>query len=386
MVRCFKRFKILFFIACGLIAASIICCKKSKLPPLSEEYERTIHRSEPNESKAELPFCQRTDQFLLFKDKFYAGLLHKMDDFIDAAYMAVKSNRTLVSYIPSMQTSHQRDNNNVRLKVSTGNFFFHGWTWGDMLDTKQFVYQKFDQSGSQQVCRLRVLPASYLRNNFGSTNSVKSVVTIEYGEYSGSRTRKLKRFFRIRNITTDKMRNLQNSDIKNLTLISKQRSFSLFITTAADYVKNFCLKRSFEKVRLEDRELGSIERFIVIHLRGSDRPCAMRSLKPTNLTSSLEKFGVRRESDVVYVMSDLSKRSPHLKELKTYFSQFYLFQAKDIPIFEDPVFAKKAPFLIYVTEHQLQDKADAIVLTYPGHRMRDRKKILGSLAPDKCIR
>ena len=57
-----------------------------------------------------------------------------------------------------------------------------------------------------------------------------------------------------------------------------------------------------------------------------------------------------------------------------------------MPIFQNEVFARDAPFLIYVTEQQLQDIADAIVLTYPGHRMRDQKKVLGSLVPDKCTK
>ena len=87
-------------------------------------------------------------KYLDFLDKLCAGVLHKMDDFLDAAYLAVKSDRTLVSYVPGVEYRHMRDNNNNRVRNKTkkrGRVFFHGWTWGDMLDTKQFVYEKFDQ-------------------------------------------------------------------------------------------------------------------------------------------------------------------------------------------------------------------------------------------------
>ncbi|XP_075260229.1 uncharacterized protein LOC142351872 [Convolutriloba macropyga] len=238
MIRCLNCLKYLFCVYL-VIAVSIFCYETlfsvgSSLPTEEFIFHHQTQQIENISDNTALPFCQRADQFLKFKDKLCAGVLHKMDDFLDAAYLAVKSDRTLVSYVPGVEYRHMRDNNNNRVRNKTkkrGRVFFHGWTWGDMLDTKQFVYEKFDQSGNKHLCRLRVVSASYVTNNFGSISL-----------------------------------------------------------------------------------------------------------------------------------------------------------ASDMPIFQNEVFARDAPFLIYVTEQQLQDIADAIVLTYPGHRMRDQKKVLGSLVPDKCTK
>ena len=77
---------------------------------------------------------------MFYIDKYNAGFLHKLDDFLKAAELAVRSDRTLVSYTPAISAIHMRNKNKEPVKISNGKQFPHGWTWADLIDTDQFLY------------------------------------------------------------------------------------------------------------------------------------------------------------------------------------------------------------------------------------------------------
>ena len=240
------------------------------------------------------------------------------------------------------------------------------------------------QANKKQLCRFRVVPAMRLSNKCDSSQQIKSLVSIGYGPFGNNLAEKLKNYYRIYMIKSAQLQVLRSPDATNSTLVSKHRPFSMFITETGNYVKDFCTRRSAEIAIFKQRKTEEIKRFVVIHLRGRDRNCTLKNLPPKKLIKKLKKFGIKRESDVVYLMSDLEKGSGHLLEVEKFFSGYYLFQASDINLFNHSVFAKTAPFLIFVVQNQLQEVADGVVLTYPDHKLRNRKKLLGSLNPSYC--
>ena len=108
-------------------------------------------------------------------------------------------------------------------------------------------------------------------------------------------------------------------------------------------------------------------------------------LQPQDLISRLINLGVNRLHDVVYLMSDLDHNNIHLKSIKNFFRDFYLFEAKDMDVYDREVFARHAPFLIYATEIHLQQVADGVIESYRGHSMAKNAHILGYLEPWRCL-
>ena len=212
-------------------------------------------------------------------------------------------------------------------------------------------------------------------------NRIKSIVGIEYGQDS---TKRLRTFYRIRQLLTKTFLIPQRRNLKKFVQILKRRPFSKFIVSSGEYIKKRCFDIAAKKAELYNRNLKSPKRFIVVHLRGTDRPCAFERLKPKDLIFKLEKTGLKRTTDVVYVMTDLTSNSSHFIELKKYFKNYYMFQASDMELFDHSIFAKKAAFLLYATELQLQEMADGIVETYANHKMRNYKNVWGYLAPKGC--
>ena len=71
-----------------------------------------------------------------------AGFLHKMDDFVFAADLAVKTDRTLVDFSPGLRAGLMRNKYNQQVpNFSTQYKYFHGWTWANILNTSQMVYE-----------------------------------------------------------------------------------------------------------------------------------------------------------------------------------------------------------------------------------------------------
>ena len=213
------------------------------------------------------------------------------------------------------------------------------------------------------------------------TKDLPNAVTIEYGE---NPLNPKPAFYRIMYIKNENIKIYNRPDLKRVSRNFKHRTFSKFITSSAEQIVRHCFKRAIEKARSFKRNPNSIKRFFVVHLRGTDRPCAFKRLKPKNVLSQLEAFGLKRATDVVYVMTDLKSQNDVIREIKNYFKDYYMFLASEIDLYDDPVFARTAAFLIYATEIQLQELADGIVDTYRGHKMKNYEKVVGYLSPWQC--
>ena len=232
------------------------------------------------------------------------------------------------------------------------------------------------------MCRLRVVPVAEFVSRFLLSNKTQSLVTVEYGEIHPDNS---KSFYRIVLPQLTRVQSLKNSNVYHVKQLSKPRQFSEFIRAIALHVKNYCFRRASEIAKSNLRNVEKITRFIVVHVRGTDKPCVLKKLKPKNMISKLKKLGVKRESDIVYFMSDIPNNSSHFKALKSYFRTYYFFESSDIDMFDDEIFAEKAPFLIYTTELQLQEIADGIIETYPGHKRQNSGNVLGYLQPIACF-
>ena len=88
-----------------------------------------------------LPDCQSSSDFLLFKDKKESGgLLHKVEDFLKAMEIAVMTNRTLVDFAPGLRTLHNNDiaGNKREDKIEKWEL---AWKFGHWFDLENIVYK-----------------------------------------------------------------------------------------------------------------------------------------------------------------------------------------------------------------------------------------------------
>ena len=88
-----------------------------------------------------LPDCQSSVDFLIFKDLAKSGgLLHKIDDFINAMQLAVRTNRTLVDFAPGLRHFHNHDVEGQRRKdvVQAWELF---WKFGHFFDLENIFYE-----------------------------------------------------------------------------------------------------------------------------------------------------------------------------------------------------------------------------------------------------
>ena len=226
-------------------------------------------------------------------------------------------------------------------------------------------------------CRLRMVEAEYIYRSNGSG----SVLSIEYGKYykKTSKSTMHRIYYADPNHFRKKATNLMQV-IYNF----QRKPFSKFIQTVGHFIKAKCLKDAHVISTSQKRRPNSSDRFIVIHLRGTDRPCALEQLRPEALMFKITRLGIKRESDVIYLMSDLNDTSRHIQAIQHFFGDYYLFQAKDMDVFDHEVFAEKAPFLIYAIENYLQQIADGVIITYKGHNLRRHDNIMGHLSDEKC--
>ncbi len=154
--------------------------------------------------------------------------------------------------------------------------------------------------------------------------------------------------------------------------LSPRRPFSDFIVTSSLIVKKRCLLKSQSESK----------QFKLVHLRATDRPCAMGSYSPESLLRKLEKFGVNISSDVIYLMTDLERTDALFLTMQEAFGS-RLCSAQDISLFKLEPFTSDV-YLIYATELALQDVCEGFVETYPGHSIGRKNKLLGTLSPPEC--
>ena len=89
-------------------------------------------------SSEQVPFCQRSYQFITFSDisETGSGLMHKYDDLMAAIKLAFTTNRTLVDYVPRLLGYHARG----VIGKENGTKFYPGWKIGDFFDITSLVY------------------------------------------------------------------------------------------------------------------------------------------------------------------------------------------------------------------------------------------------------
>ena len=94
---------------------------------------------EVEEKLPDYPYCQRSDQFLVFKDVSGrgSGFLHKSEDFLNAWAYAIWYNRTLVDYTPSLTSMHSIDSFGRKIEHDGAS----GWSFGMFFDMHNVIVE-----------------------------------------------------------------------------------------------------------------------------------------------------------------------------------------------------------------------------------------------------
>ena len=230
--------------------------------------------------------------------------------------------------------------------------------------------------GSNKTCRLKTIKME----DFPKNANRRSLLTLEYGAHLNPC--KLCGY-RINRLPFRKSRSFVNSTLTDYKQNLEKRKFSKFIQVTAEQIKKELMNRTNINTKISSRPKKNYT-FTVIHLRGMDRPCAAKNLKVSELLEKIKSFRVSRWSDIVYVMTNMPDKNPFLRGLRYHFRNSFLFEKSDIAVFESTTFQKLGTYLIYAVELELQNLADKIVLTYPGHSLSNIENIRGILAPDFC--
>ena len=221
------------------------------------------------------------------------------------------------------------------------------------------------------MCRLGVAKEISWEND-------TDILTIEYAHQSIQCS---KCHYRTHDINLTKSVHLFNNSL-NITTEFNNKQFSPFIKISARKIKSKVLSKAKFLATFSSKFKQKI-RFIVIHLRGTDRKCALAKYKDDQLIKKIESFGVFKNNSIIYLMTDLTSASTQVKSLKKRFGDF-MFQKSDIELFRHITFKKLGSYLVYATELELQAISDGIVRTYKGHDMPNSKKELGFLETPEC--
>ena len=162
------------------------------------------------------------------------------------------------------------------------------------------------------------------------------------------------------------------------------KEFTSVIKVAAREVKNVVVRKAKNRKNKNKNKRNNQKRlFVVIHLRGRDRKCALSKYTNKQLINKIESFGVFKNNSIVYLMTDLLQNNSLVSAVGAYFGSFIL-QEKDIELFKRRAFTKLGPFLVYATELELQSISDGVIRTYTGHSLPNDGKELGFLEPPEC--
>ena len=160
------------------------------------------------------------------------------------------------------------------------------------------------------------------------------------------------------------------------------KMFSPFVKYAARKIKHIILKKA-KKIEIQTNRRTNRKKFIVIHVRGSDRKCAIDELTRHQLINKIESFGVSRNNSIVYLMTDLARNKRKIKAIRKHF-RGSIFLESDIDLFQREEFRILGTYLVYATELELQAISDGIIRTYKGHGLPNKDKQLGFLVPPEC--
>ncbi|XP_075247561.1 uncharacterized protein LOC142340746 isoform X1 [Convolutriloba macropyga] len=248
--------------------------------------------------------------------------------------------------------------------------FMPGWTFGDYFDFSNLTYNLQYANGTTKKCRLE----ASLDSPKNLTQAATSVLTLEYSQIN---IWCLTCHFRINQVNlTNSVQSYDNSLSK--VSVFKRKTFSPFIKYAALKIKYIIMKTAKKKQLKINGNIGN-RKFIVIHLRGRDRPQALSKYRGNQLVNKIESYGVFNNNSIVYLMTDLPQDHAQIKAVRTYFKDF-IFQDLDIELFKHNSFQKMGSYLVYVTEMALQDISDGIVRTYSDHTLPNKEKELGFLS------
>ena len=93
-----------------------------------------------------LPFCQSSTKYITFTDVSSCGygLLHKFDDFICSAQLAILLNRTLIDYSPRWSGNHA----GTEFRKSK---FYHGWQFLQLFELSKFTFSLRSPMVSERI-------------------------------------------------------------------------------------------------------------------------------------------------------------------------------------------------------------------------------------------
>ncbi|XP_075247564.1 uncharacterized protein LOC142340746 isoform X2 [Convolutriloba macropyga] len=144
--------------------------------------------------------------------------------------------------------------------------FMPGWTFGDYFDFSNLTYNLQYANGTTKKCRLE----ASLDSPKNLTQAATSVLTLEYSQIN---IWCLTCHFRINQVNlTNSVQSYDNSLSK--VSVFKRKTFSPFIKYAALKIKYIIMKTAKKKQLKINGNIGN-RKFIVIHLRGRDRPQAL---------------------------------------------------------------------------------------------------------------
>ena len=114
--------------------------------------------------------------------------------------------------------------------------------------------------------------------------------------------------------------------------------FGIFFKQTAIYIAAYLRKMSLKIASKNGQTLHKSPELIVLKLRGNDKNCALYHVNDVALLKKIEQFGVNKNKQIVYVMTDLLRDNQYTRTLRNYFKDHYMFESYDLPmIFEGSV-------------------------------------------------
>ncbi len=121
---------------------------------------------------------------------------------------------------------------------------------------------------------------------------------------------------------------------------------------------------------------------IVLHLRGTDRPCFINSVSPDEMIDRLKLLGAHKRNTTLYLMTNERPDEAHVVKLRHYYSPFMFEAANFSSLFESEPFSTSG-YLIFAVELQLGGIVDGGFIDTYGPPYKGQNCI-GLLTKDGC--
>ena len=108
--------------------------------------------------------------------------------------------------------------------------------------------------------------------------------------------------------------------------------YASFFKKTANYIAAYLRKMSSRIAHTNGQILSESSELIVLKLRGNDKNCALYYVNDNDLFDKLEKFGVNKNKQIVYLMSDMLRDNQYTRTLRNYFKNYYMFESYDLPM------------------------------------------------------